>query len=74
MTVTSHTRGHRIVYLKGTWVYEDTDEPIDEDRPCKQCGAVCKVGEPDPCLGKLPGVANACCGHGRAEEAYVMPL
>ena len=21
-------------------------------------------GDPDPCLGKLPGVKNACCGHG----------
>lgn len=25
----------------------------------------------DPCLGKLPGVAFACCGHGDAKYAYI---
>lgn len=28
--------------------------------------------EPDPCLGLLPGVVEACCGHGRPERGYVM--
>jgi hypothetical protein len=28
------------------------------------------LGDPDPCLGKLPGVANACCGHG-VKPGYV---
>lgn len=27
---------------------------------------------PDICLGLLPGVAQACCGHGRVEDAYVL--
>jgi hypothetical protein len=27
--------------------------------------------EPDPCLGTLPGVAEACCGHGNVQKAYV---
>lgn len=27
--------------------------------------------EPDPCLGELPGVAGACCGHGDPSKAYV---
>jgi hypothetical protein len=26
---------------------------------------------PDPCLGKLPGVVNACCGHG-LQPGYVI--
>lgn len=27
---------------------------------------------PDPCLGLLPGVAHACCGHGNRYDAYIM--
>jgi hypothetical protein len=27
---------------------------------------------PDPCLGLLPGVSQACCGHGRDSQAYVV--
>lgn len=27
--------------------------------------------EPDPCLGELPGVLGACCGHGDPKVAYV---
>jgi hypothetical protein len=29
------------------------------------------VGTPDPCLGVLPGVSYACCGHGVAEKTYI---
>jgi hypothetical protein len=25
----------------------------------------------DACLGRLPGVSAACCGHGRDDEAYI---
>lgn len=25
---------------------------------------------PDPCLGYLPGIAHACCGHGKIRNAY----
>jgi len=40
---------------------------------CKSCGMEYKPGEePDPCLGTLPGVMEACCGHGNNGKAYVM--
>lgn len=32
-------------------------------RACGYCGETCGNG-PDPCLGVLPGVISACCGHG----------
>lgn len=32
-------------------------------RECGHCGETCGDG-PDPCLGYLPGVISACCGHG----------
>lgn len=29
-------------------------------------------GKPDPCLGVLPGVIHACCGHGELWRAYLV--
>lgn len=37
---------------------------------CTQCGVWVADG-PDACLGLLPGVTNACCGHGDSGQAYV---
>lgn len=42
-------------------------------RQCRKCHIEYRPGEePDPCLGKLPGVLEACCGHGTAAKGYVM--
>ena len=41
---------------------------------CKKCGECFEgsnVGQADPCLGELPGVDNACCGHGDTSQSYV---
>lgn len=38
-------------------------------RKCVHCGAEWENG-PDPCLGILPGIAHACCGHGEIRPAY----
>lgn len=35
-----------------------------EGRDCDACGAWIWAQHPDPCLGHLPGVKYACCGHG----------
>lgn len=38
---------------------------------CVKCGRGYEPGEePDPCLGTLPGVIEACCGHGNPNKAY----
>lgn len=37
---------------------------------CKVCGEFKGGKEPDPCLGYLPGIAHACCGHGKIQLAY----
>jgi hypothetical protein len=72
----SFFRGHPIIFIDH-WVYEDTKTRAGfgfEVRPCKKCGRVfdgSNKGEPDPCLGLLPGVNNACCGHGVKSEAYI---
>lgn len=41
-------------------------------RTCDKCRRTVVKGEPDPCLGPLPGVSHACCGHGMEYRAYVV--
>jgi len=69
-------RGHLIhLNSKNEWVYTDTGEPTKDnwrDRPCGKCGHMPTAEGHDPCLGTLPGVINACCGHGDVRYAYVM--
>ena len=73
----SFFRGHSIVWENDQWVYEDTRQPLPATggivRPCAKCGKETTLGEGevDPCLGVLPGVDNACCGHGRREDAFI---
>ena len=69
-----YLRGHRIEQVGGQWVYCDTREPtVDswKDRPCGKCGLPLTEEGHDGCIGTLPDVINACCGHGDAGDAYV---
>lgn len=67
-------RGHdAVVDDDGILRYCDDHTPADaeHDRPCAKCGlSASEPGGPDPCLGRLPGVRNACCGHG-VQEPYI---
>jgi hypothetical protein len=38
---------------------------------CPKCGEKRTKDGQDPCIANLPGVINACCGHG-VKEGYVM--
>lgn len=43
-------------------------------RDCRLCGRFVPGGDseqPDPCLGLLPGVKYACCGHGEPAGGYI---
>lgn len=69
----SHFRGYPITWDGKQWLFNDTGKPTVEsygERPCGKCGKVFQ-GDCDPCLGMLPGVVNACCGHGVAAESYI---
>lgn len=70
----SSFRGHAIYHDENHnhWYYSDTGELADKPRPCKKCGKLFSEGEPDACLGKLPGVKQACCGHGIRNDAYII--
>lgn len=77
MTVRGHHRGHSLIWVNSRWVYEDDGTEISanggEVRSCIKCETLFTLGEGevDPCLGVLPGVDNACCGHGSRSQAYV---
>lgn len=75
--VNGFSRGHPIYFDEATWCWRYTDgAPLpgegELDRPCLHCGAVFAAGEPDPCLGWLPGVVSACCGHGVPSQAVIV--
>lgn len=73
MTATSKCRGHDIYYKSDDWYYLDSGEsvPNNPDRICAHCKLPNRDDGCDPCIGKLPGVSNACCGHGSATDAYI---
>jgi len=79
MTVNKdYLRGHLIEFYGGEWVYCDTGESTADtwkERPCGHCDLHDTTEGHDGCLGTLPGVMNACCGHGdKHEGAYVQFL
>lgn len=66
-------RGHEIVAPDGIWLYADSRQPVRDNpqRACGHCDKPDTADGHDGCLGTLPGVVNACCGHGVTSEAYV---
>lgn len=70
----SSSRGHSIVqeYNSGIWVFEDNLEPCYHQRACIKCKRMATPYEPDPCIGWLPDVKFACCGHGIKGDDYVL--
>lgn len=76
MTATAQMRGHAVVFDEDTdtwrWADDMTLAPSHggAERPCLKCGltAIGKYG-PDPCLGFIPGITGACCGHGTTTTA-----
>ena len=67
-------RGHKIKDLNGEFFFSDSGEAVKDnwkERPCGHCGKHNTAEGHDGCLGTLPGVLNACCGHGNPAEAYI---
>lgn len=73
MTAKNTSKGYPIHYdkEKEEWVYDDDNSPANIERPCKRCGHMPLPDGEDYCLGHIPGVKAACCGHG-AEPGYIM--
>lgn len=67
-------RGHPIVFKNDEWFYKDNGESVKDThdkRPCGHCDKKSTDEGRDACLGTLPGVMNACCGHGVMSQAYI---
>ncbi|MCK5018764.1 MAG: hypothetical protein KAS32_17005 [Candidatus Peribacteraceae bacterium] len=77
MDTKSKFRGYEIEWVDGEWYFCDTDKLVEEthaDRPCGYCRKEDTKEGHDGCLSVLPGLMNACCGHGVDSEAYVQFL
>jgi hypothetical protein len=68
-------RGHEIhMGPDEEFVFSDTGASVPdtwESRPCGYCGRSNTPEGYDGCVGHLPGVRNACCGHGQLKAAYI---
>lgn len=66
----SHWNGHEIHCIRDQWFYRDTGKAVkDSDRECGKCNKK-QIDGHDACIANLPGVRNACCGHG-TDNGYV---
>ena len=70
--ITSFYRGHAIYCKNNIWYYSDTDEPtVNNVRKCGYCEEAATIEGHDACLGTIPDIMNACCGHGIESDAYI---
>jgi hypothetical protein len=73
-TALGYNNGHKVEFVDGVWYYMDTSEPThlpENNRACSHCEKLPTKEGHDACLKTLPGLQNACCGHGRIDEAYI---
>ncbi len=68
----ARVHGSEVRYEDGVWIYLDGTLVEGNPRPCPTCASMPTVEGHDGCLGTLPGVRFACCGHGDSDCAYVM--
>jgi len=74
VSATGYVNGCPVVFDGGVWKWADTRSPISEEKDshvCPHCGKSAGPNGEDGCLGHLPGVKTACCGHGR-REGYII--
>lgn len=69
----SYSRGHEIIFNEdiNKYFYADNGEEFHDQRPCAKCRKMPTKEGHDACLGTLPNVKYACCGHG-VWEGYVV--
>lgn len=77
MSAKSRVYGHPVIHHSGkdVWRWDDTGEAVtresEQARLCPRCGKPPTREGYDACLGHLPGISGACCGHGFSEDVYV---
>jgi len=66
-------RGYEVKFHNGRLIYCDNAQSVEGDHraTCGFCGLHDTPEGHDGCLGTLPNVEEACCGHGDNRQAYV---
>lgn len=65
MTAKAYSYGNEIIFIDDEWRYPDNLEIINNNpRSCPKCSKLPTPKGHDACLGELPGIREACCGHG----------
>ena len=70
MTAIGFFYGHLVHWTGNEWVYSDTGT-ASERRLCPECDLPPTREGYDACIGYIPGVRSACCGHG-VESSYIV--
>ena len=71
----SSFRGYKIHKEGEEWLFSDIAEPVSQTwkrRPCGHCKLPNTPEGHDGCIGHLPGVMNACCGHDELKSTYIL--
>lgn len=71
MTASGHFRGHPVYYINDEWRYSD-GTIADENAACVRCGKSPTPEGYDACLGYIPGITSACCGHGIETPYFIL--
>lgn len=66
MTITASIRGNRVTWDEDRrlWLFDDGVASEEDIRACTYCLQMPDEVGRDPCLGYIPAVTSACCGHG----------
>jgi len=69
--IETYLNGHKIIWnnIDKKWYYPDGSS-TEKMKPCPKCGKLPDKNGNDACLGELPGVKYACCGHG-VHDGYI---
>lgn len=58
-------RGNAVEWDGKTWRLPNGSDATAAVLTCPECEVPMAPGDPDACLGKIEGIAGACCGHGK---------
>ncbi len=72
--ISTHSRGHKVIYVNYQWLYADDNTPANIERKCKRCGKMPTKEGYDACLGELKNCKSACCGHGVSKPIHVSSI
>lgn len=58
-------RGNEVTLDGKVWRTASGEDAHAATLECPTCHVSAGPDDPDPCLGRIPGAAGACCGHGK---------